>query len=129
MTGDDRCWRVGELASATGLTIKALHHYDGLGLLVPSQRTSAGHRLYGDARRAAAVSDARASGASQRAISATVRLHAGSATSPRKTSTRAAAPPSAAPGASSSCVLADSASPTIACSAINANRRRAADAV
>jgi len=49
MTGDDRCWRVGALASATGLTIKALHHYDGLGLLVPSQRTSAGHRLYGDA--------------------------------------------------------------------------------
>jgi len=49
MTGDDRCWRVGELASATGLTIKALHHCDGLGLLIPSQRTSAGHRLYGDA--------------------------------------------------------------------------------
>ncbi len=39
-------WKVGELARATGLTIRALHHYDELGLLVPSARTQAGHRLY-----------------------------------------------------------------------------------
>jgi len=25
---DDRHWKVGELASATGLTVRALHHYD-----------------------------------------------------------------------------------------------------
>jgi DNA-binding transcriptional MerR regulator len=29
-----------------GLTIKALHHYDEIGLLKPSERTDAGHRLY-----------------------------------------------------------------------------------
>jgi len=42
----DRRWKVGELAEATGLTVRALHHYDEVGLLVPSERTSAGHRLY-----------------------------------------------------------------------------------
>jgi hypothetical protein len=52
-----------------------------------------------------------------------------SATSPRMTSTKAAARRSAAPAASGSCAPADSASLTIVCSAINANRRRAADAV
>ena len=42
--------RVGEVAKATGLT---LHHYDEIGLLVPSGRTGAGYRLYsdGDVRR------------------------------------------------------------------------------
>jgi bifunctional DNase/RNase/DNA-binding transcriptional MerR regulator len=45
---EDRRWKVGELARATGLTVRALHHYDDIGLLVPSERTSAGHRLYGD---------------------------------------------------------------------------------
>jgi DNA-binding transcriptional MerR regulator len=40
---------VGELAGVTGLTVRALHHYDDVGLLVPSQRTSGGHRVY-DAR-------------------------------------------------------------------------------
>ena len=39
-------WKVGALASATGLTVRALHHYDQIGLLCPSHRTSAGHRLY-----------------------------------------------------------------------------------
>lgn len=41
-----RTWKVGALAELTGLTVRALHHYDHLGLLRPSQRTSAGHRLY-----------------------------------------------------------------------------------
>ncbi|HMS14593.1 MAG TPA: MerR family transcriptional regulator [Microthrixaceae bacterium] len=40
--------RVGELASATGLTVRTLHHYEEIGLLVPSARSAAGHRLYGD---------------------------------------------------------------------------------
>jgi len=38
--------KVGELAKRTGLTVRALHHYDEVGLLRPSLRTEAGHRLY-----------------------------------------------------------------------------------
>lgn len=38
--------RVGELASATGLTVRTLHYYGEIGLLVASQRTPSGHRLY-----------------------------------------------------------------------------------
>jgi DNA-binding transcriptional MerR regulator/bifunctional DNase/RNase len=48
-TSEERHWKVGELAKATGLTVRALHHYDRLGLLVPSERTRAGHRLYSEA--------------------------------------------------------------------------------
>src|SRR5262245_26710606 len=40
---------VGELARLTGITVRALHHYDEIGLVVPSQRTPAGYRLYDDA--------------------------------------------------------------------------------
>jgi DNA-binding transcriptional MerR regulator len=39
-------WRVGEVGTATGLTVRALHHYDEIGLVTPSVRTSGGHRLY-----------------------------------------------------------------------------------
>lgn len=39
-------WKVGDLARATGLTVRALHHYDAIGLLSPSRRTSSGHRIY-----------------------------------------------------------------------------------
>jgi DNA-binding transcriptional MerR regulator len=38
--------KVGELARRTGLTIRALHHYDEIGLLKPSLYTESGHRLY-----------------------------------------------------------------------------------
>src|SRR5262249_9780841 len=38
--------KVGELARRTGLTIRALHHYDEIGLLKPSGHTESGHRLY-----------------------------------------------------------------------------------
>ena len=38
--------RVGDLARAAGVTVRTLHHYDSLGLLVPSARTHSGHRLY-----------------------------------------------------------------------------------
>ena len=41
-------WKVGDLARATGLTVRTLHHYDAIGLLSPSRRTSAGHRIYDD---------------------------------------------------------------------------------
>jgi DNA-binding transcriptional MerR regulator len=39
-------FRTGELARATGITVRTLHHYDRLGLLVPSSYTSGGHRSY-----------------------------------------------------------------------------------
>jgi DNA-binding transcriptional MerR regulator len=39
-------WKVGELANRTGMSVRALHHYDEIGLLTPSLRTPAGHRLY-----------------------------------------------------------------------------------
>jgi MerR family transcriptional regulator, thiopeptide resistance regulator len=45
----DSQWRIGEVAAATGVTVRTLRHYDALGLLVPSERTSAGYRLYSDA--------------------------------------------------------------------------------
>lgn len=40
---------VGQLAKLTGLTVRALHHYDAIGLLVPSHRSDSGYRLYGQA--------------------------------------------------------------------------------
>jgi DNA-binding transcriptional MerR regulator len=50
---DERRWKVGELAAATGLTVRTLHHFDEIGLLPPSERSAGGHRLYtaGDVRR------------------------------------------------------------------------------
>jgi MerR family transcriptional regulator, thiopeptide resistance regulator len=41
--------RVGELAAATGLTVRALHYYEEIGLLRASDRSEAGHRLYSGA--------------------------------------------------------------------------------
>lgn len=38
--------KVGELAKQTGLSVRTLHYYDEIGLLSPSRRTEAGHRLY-----------------------------------------------------------------------------------
>ncbi|ELY4322585.1 MerR family transcriptional regulator [Cronobacter turicensis] len=38
--------QVGELAKRAGLTVRTLHHYESLGLLIPSGRTAAGYRLY-----------------------------------------------------------------------------------
>jgi DNA-binding transcriptional MerR regulator len=46
---EQRDWRIGELAEAAGVTVRALRHYDRLGLLVPSTRTSGGHRVYSGA--------------------------------------------------------------------------------
>jgi len=43
-----RTWKVGELSKLTGLTIRTLHHYDEIGLLSPTSRTSTGHRLYSE---------------------------------------------------------------------------------
>lgn len=40
---------VGETASATGVTVRTLHHYDRIGLVTPAARSSAGYRLYSPA--------------------------------------------------------------------------------
>ncbi|GGS85552.1 MerR family transcriptional regulator [Streptomyces cinerochromogenes] len=42
-------YSVGQVAGFAGVTVRTLHHYDEIGLLVPSERTYAGHRRYGDA--------------------------------------------------------------------------------
>jgi MerR family transcriptional regulator, thiopeptide resistance regulator len=39
-------WKIGELAEKTGLTVRALHHYEEIGLLVPSHRGENNYRLY-----------------------------------------------------------------------------------
>ncbi|PTL83917.1 MerR family transcriptional regulator [Vitiosangium sp. GDMCC 1.1324] len=41
-----RRWRIGELADATGLTVRTLHHYEHIGLLAPAARTEGRQRLY-----------------------------------------------------------------------------------
>jgi MerR family transcriptional regulator, thiopeptide resistance regulator len=40
--------RIGEVAEATGLTVRTLHHYDDIGLLRPAGRSDSGYRLYSD---------------------------------------------------------------------------------
>jgi DNA-binding transcriptional MerR regulator len=44
---------VGRLAKLSGLSVRSLRHYDEIGLLVPSQRSASGYRLYskGDVER------------------------------------------------------------------------------
>jgi len=37
---------VGQVAGQFGVTVRTLHHYDQIGLLVPGERTPAGYRLY-----------------------------------------------------------------------------------
>ena len=44
----NRTYQPHEFAKRAGVTIRALHHYDRLGLLKPSGRTTAGYRLYTD---------------------------------------------------------------------------------
>jgi DNA-binding transcriptional MerR regulator len=39
-------WTVGQVADLFGVTVRTLHHYDEIGLLVPSERSRAGYRLY-----------------------------------------------------------------------------------
>jgi len=37
---------VGEVAKLAGISVRTLHHYDEIGLLVPSERSDAGYRMY-----------------------------------------------------------------------------------
>jgi DNA-binding transcriptional MerR regulator len=41
-----KTWTVSEAAKIAGVTVRALHHYDSIGLLTPEARTEAGYRLY-----------------------------------------------------------------------------------
>ena len=43
-----RVYRIREFATLAGVTVRALHHYDRLGLLKPSARSRSGYRLYRD---------------------------------------------------------------------------------
>jgi len=42
-------YSVGQVGELLGITVRTLHHYDEIGLLVPSTRSAAGYRLYSDA--------------------------------------------------------------------------------
>lgn len=44
-----RRWSIGEVARASGMTVRALYHYDEVGLLRASERTASGHRRYTEA--------------------------------------------------------------------------------
>lgn len=48
MTKETR-YTVSEVARMAHVTVRTLHHYDGIGLLVPPGRTDKGYRLYGEA--------------------------------------------------------------------------------
>jgi DNA-binding transcriptional MerR regulator len=43
-----RTYQIKDVAELSGLTVRALHHYDEIGLLTPSARSAAGYRLYND---------------------------------------------------------------------------------
>ena len=42
----DDSYTVGRVAELAHISVRTLHHYDDIGLLRPSSRTSAGHRRY-----------------------------------------------------------------------------------
>ena len=44
----EKLFQAREFAALTGVTVRALHHYDRLGLLKPSRYTGAGYRLYNE---------------------------------------------------------------------------------
>jgi len=45
-SGTKELYRAKEFAGLAGVTVRALHHYDRLGILRPKQRSDAGYRLY-----------------------------------------------------------------------------------
>lgn len=46
--GSTKLYQAREFAELAGVTVRALHHYDRLGLLKPSCRSDAGYRLYSE---------------------------------------------------------------------------------
>jgi DNA-binding transcriptional MerR regulator len=49
MNRDGAHYSVGQVSELAGVSVRALHHYDEVGLLKPSARTGSGYRLYGPA--------------------------------------------------------------------------------
>jgi len=47
-SGTKELYKTQEFAKLAGVTVRALHHYDRLGLLKPKQRSRSGYRLYAD---------------------------------------------------------------------------------
>jgi DNA-binding transcriptional MerR regulator len=43
---NDMAYKVGDVAKLAHVSVRTLHHYDETGLLVPSERSEAGYRLY-----------------------------------------------------------------------------------
>src|SRR5688572_13141071 len=43
-----RTYRVNDVARLAGVSVRTLHHYDEIGLLVPTARSPSGYRLYDD---------------------------------------------------------------------------------
>jgi len=41
-------FKVGDLGKATGISVRALHHYEEIGLFLPSTRNDGGHRVYSE---------------------------------------------------------------------------------
>ncbi|MDH6195353.1 DNA-binding transcriptional MerR regulator [Mycobacterium frederiksbergense] len=48
MHANSQARSVGAVAALTGISVRTLHHYDHIGLVVPSVRTAAGYRNYTD---------------------------------------------------------------------------------
>src|SRR5690625_7159532 len=40
--------KVKEVAELVGISVRTLHHYDEIGLLIPSETTDVGYRIYSD---------------------------------------------------------------------------------
>ncbi len=49
MTDEQLVFTVGQAADRLSVTVRTLHHYDEIGLVVPSGRSTAGYRLYTEA--------------------------------------------------------------------------------
>ena len=45
---DVNTYTVGTVARMVGVSVRTMHHYDAIGLVVPSQRSSSGYREYTD---------------------------------------------------------------------------------
>jgi MerR family transcriptional regulator, thiopeptide resistance regulator len=45
---ESKGWLVSEVAERAHVTVRTLHHYDEIGLLVPAERSDAGYRLYSE---------------------------------------------------------------------------------
>jgi cob(I)alamin adenosyltransferase len=81
LSEETRDWSIGELAKATGVTVRTLRHYDQLTLLRPSRRAPSGRRRYdaSDAARLYQILSLRSLGLSLTAIASL--LDAGDPTS------------------------------------------------